>query len=79
MRVIQVMDGYQYLHVPNLGGHGNILLNYGVLFDSLTMSLAQLRVMYICMFASATAHLFMLIYSLPLVHRPKAASYWYVI
>ena len=42
-----------------------------MLFDPLTMSLTQLRVKYICVSASADAHIFMLIYSLPLVHRPK--------
>ena len=34
--------GYQYLHVPDLGVHGSILLKYGVLFDPLTMNLTQL-------------------------------------
>ena len=33
---------YQYLYVPNLGVHRNILLKYGVLFDHLTLSLTPL-------------------------------------
>ena len=34
---------YQYMHVPNLGVHGSILLKYVVLFDPLTMSLTQCK------------------------------------
>ena len=66
-----VILNHPNLHVRNLGLHRSILVKCGVYFDPLTVSLTQLQLNYICMSTSATAHLFVDICSLPLVHRPK--------
>ena len=38
-QVMNGVPGYQYLDLPDLGVHGSTLLQYGVLFDTLLMSL----------------------------------------